>query len=153
MLIGSILVGCGSETSAQNTDSVPVTNSVGKRVAIGTTNYTIELIPGYYIEKQEDPNFEVYYFKPDDTTNTVDEAGIYFGPRPDTSAPSTEYTRKTSPGTFMGNSVTWTEFITATYTQREVYIDNGPEEKIHCWCYSGDPAVLEKLYVMIKTIQ
>jgi hypothetical protein len=53
----------------------------------------------------------------------------------------------------MGNAVTWTEYTTVKYTQREVFIDQGPETKIHCWCYSHDPAVLEKLWEMVKTIK
>lgn len=145
--------GCSSSASSKdNADSVPASTS-GKRVSIGETNHTIEILPGYYIEKQNATDFEVYYFRAEDSTKTDDEAGIYFGAHPDTSAPSTDYTKNTFTGTFMGNSVTWTEYTTATYTQREVFIDNGPMDKIHCWCYSKDPAMLEKLYSMIKTIQ
>ncbi len=148
-----LITRCGpTEEVPENSDSkIPKTSYA--RVAIGTSGHSIELITGFMIEKQESASFEVYYFKPTDTTKTETEAGIYFGPRPDTSAPSTEYTKKIIPGTFMGNSVNWTEYVTSKYTQREVFVDATPDKKIHCWCYSNDPAVLEKLWEMVKTIK
>ena len=148
------LISC-TETpkSEENKDQVEVKNTIGPRVDIGESGHTIQLLPGYIIEKQNSETFEVYYFKPADSTLSENEAGIYFGPRPDTSAPSIEYTKKVFPGTFMGNTVTWTEYTTEKYTQREVFIDQGPEQKIHCWCYSHDPLLLNKLWEMVKTVQ
>lgn len=152
--IGSLLLfaSCdqpgNTDNVVQHSESVKATPS-----AIGGTGLTIDLIEGYAIDSQIDSLFKVYYFKPIDPTEGENEAGIYIGLHPDTSAPGISYEKKTIDGTFMGNSVKWTEFTTAKYTQREVFIDRGPEEKIHSWCYSYDPAVLEKLYSMIRTIR
>jgi hypothetical protein len=143
---------CGEQPLS---DSEKDTNSNfhGTPTAIGGTGLTIDLVEGYAIDSQIDSVFKVYYFKPTAQDAAEDEAGIYFGPRPDTSAPNTEYTKKLFDGQFMGNAVKWTEYVTATYTQREVFVDRGPEEKIHCWCYSHDPVTLEKLFWMVKTIK
>jgi hypothetical protein len=138
---------------ADSKEDVKMNKSVGARVPFGESGHTIQLLPDYTIEKQSSETFEVYYFKPADSTLSENEAGIYFGPRPDTSAPSVDYTKKQFPGTFMGNTVTWTEYTTDKYTQREVFIDQGPEQKIHCWCYSHDPIMLNKLWEMVKTVQ
>lgn len=147
-----LLANCG-EPPVANDNSQDQPTTVGTKVPIGTTGHTIQLIEGYKIENQVGGSFDVYYFKPIDTAMGESEAGIYFGPRPDTAAPSIEYTKKLFLGTFMGNTVHWTEYSTVKYTQREVFVDLGPESKIHCWCYSHDPSVLEKLHEMIKTIR
>lgn len=144
---------CGSENNPTVQDSTqgatPLTSTPTK---IGSTGLTINLVQGYAIDSQIDSGFKVYYFKPTAIDAKEDEAGIYFGPRPDTSAPRTEYSKKTFQGEFMGNITTWTEYTTEKYTQREVFIDRGPDDKIHCWCYSHDPASLEKLFNMIRSI-
>jgi len=142
---------CGSPTTINEPVTTPQTQ--GETTPIGTTGHSIVLLDGYKIENQAGGSFDVYYFKPIDTAMGESEAGIYFGPRPDTAAPAIEYSKKTYPGTFMGNAVTWTEYTTVKYTQREVFVDRGTEAKIHCWCYSHDPVVLEKLWGMVKTIK
>jgi hypothetical protein len=155
VIVAGVVLGCScSSPTTPNSEPVTATPKVqGGETAIGTTGYSIVLLDGYKIENQVGGSFDVYYFKPIDTTLGESEAGIYFGPRPDTAAPSIDYTKKLFPGTFMGNAVTWTEYTTVKYTQREVFIDQGPDKKIHCWCYSQDPAVLENLWEMVKTIK
>jgi hypothetical protein len=116
-------------------------------------NYTIKLPEGYKIDPQPGADNSVYYFTPIDTAVKRGEAGIYFGARPDDSAPSTEYSKSESPGVFLGQSVTWIEYTTDAYTQRETFLEAGPEQKIHCWCYADNPKDLELLFAMIKTIR
>lgn len=150
-----LFIGCGEQGSKPAEDSVnsQTTSFAGIPTPISNTGLTIDLIEGYVIDSQIDSNFRVYYFKPVNPTGAEDEAGIYFGANPDTSAPMIEYSKRIFDGEFMGNAVQWTEYTTATYTQREVFIDRGPDDKIHCWCYSHDPVTLEKLFWMIRTIR
>jgi predicted small lipoprotein YifL len=115
-------------------------------------NYTIKLPEGYKIDPQPGADNNVYYFTPIDTTIKRGEAGIYFGARPDDSAPSTEFTKNEMPGIFLGQSVTWVEYTTDAYTQRETFLQTGPEMRIHCWCYSDNPKDLEMLFEMVKSI-
>lgn len=153
--IAVFIFGCGEQTN-----NTPANDTVqqsmkftGLPTPISNTGLTIDLIEGYAIDSQIDSNFKVYYFKPESPNAAEDEAGIYIGLHPDTSSPSIGYDKKIFDGVFMSNSVKWTEFTTEKYTQREVFVDRGPEEKIHSWCYSHDPATLEKLFSMIKTIR
>jgi hypothetical protein len=151
LLLFVFMSGCGNEPVSEDAPAVSQTKSV--TTPIGHTGLSIDLIEGYAIDSQIDSAFRVYYFKPIAPDAGEDEAGIYFGAHPDTSAPSIDYSKRVYDGQFMGNAVKWTEYITAAYTQREVFIDRGPEDKIHCWCYSDDPLVLEKLYGMIRSIR
>lgn len=150
-----LFIGCGEQVNKPEEDSVnrPATSFSGIPTPISNTGLTIDLIEGYAIDSQIDSNFRVYYFKPVSPDAAEDEAGIYFGANPDTSAPIIEFSKRIFDGEFMGNAVKWTEYTTAKYTQREVFIDRGPEDKIHCWCYSHDPATLEKLFWMVRTIR
>jgi hypothetical protein len=116
-------------------------------------SYVIKLPEGYKIDPQPGADNKVFYFTPIDTTVKRGEAGIYFGARPDDSSPSTGFSKKEFPGIFLGQSVTWIEYTTDSYTQRETFIEIGPEKKIHCWCYSNNTADLEVLFEMIKTIR
>lgn len=116
------------------------------------SNYTIKLPEGYKIDPQPGADNSVYYFTPKDTTVKRGEAGIYFGARPDDSAPSTEYTKNEMPGIFLGQAVTWVEYTTDAYTQRETFLQTGTEMRIHCWCYSDNPKDLEMLFEMVKSI-
>lgn len=151
LLLIVFTTGCGSEPVSEDPTRVPPTKSV--TTPIGNTGLTIDLIEGYAIDSQIDSAFRVYYFKPTSPDAGEDEAGIYFGANPDTSAPSIDYSKRIYAGEFMGNAVQWTEYITEKYTQREVFVDRGLNDKIHCWCYSDDPAVLERLYGMVRTIK
>lgn len=120
------------------------------RSSIGNTGYTIQLLPGYTIEK--DPGFEAYYFKPVEATLSESEAGFYLGPKPDTAAPMIEYSKRTFTDAFLQDTAIWTEYTTSKYIQREVFIDLGTDQKIHCWCYSRDASEIDKLWAMVKTI-
>lgn len=144
---------CGHETADNTNHDFETQTTKVTPTRIGGTGLTIDLIEGYAIDSQIDSAFKVYYFKPVSPTANEDEAGIYFGSHPDTSAPSVDYNKRIFDGEFMGNTVKWTEYTTAKYTQREVFIDRGPNDKIHSWCYSHDPATLDKLFWMIKTIR
>lgn len=143
------LTACGEDKNAQQQDTVPATIPVVE----GPVPFSINLLPGYKIEKQDGPDFTVYYFQSTDTSQSFNEGGIYFGGAPDTSSPRTQaYTKREFRDVFMGDTADWREFTTDTYVQREVYIEKSPTEKIHSWCYSNDPAMLEKLYGMIQSI-
>ena len=149
------LVACGGQNDKQDPvdQGQPAINYHGTPTPIGSSGFTIDLMEGYAIDSQIDSLFTVYYFKPTDSLAPEDEAGIYFGTHPDTSAPTIDYSKKLIDGNFMGNSVKWVEYTTGTYTQREVFVDRGPNDKIHCWCYSHDPVSLEELFWMIRTIR
>jgi hypothetical protein len=151
LLLLVLNAGCGSESVPDNSPTGPQMKSV--TTPIGNTGLTIDLIEGYAIDSQIDSAFRVYYFKPVSPDAGEDEAGIYFGANPDTSAPSIEYSKRVYEGEFMGNAVKWTEYTTEKYTQREVFVDRGVNDKVHCWCYSNNAAVLEKLYGMVRTIK
>jgi hypothetical protein len=56
------------------------------------------------------------------------------------------------PGIFLGQAVTWVEYTTDAYTQRETFLQTGTEMRIHCWCYSDNPKDLEMLFEMVKSI-
>jgi hypothetical protein len=144
-----VVASCGSEEEKPKKDtsaSVPPVND--------PLPFEINLLPGYKVNKQQGEDFIVYYFQAEDTSMSDHEGGIYFGSAPDTSAPRTqEYTRREFRDLFMGDSTNWREYTTATYVQREVYLDLGPQEKIHAWCYSDDPAKLDQLYKMIQSIK
>lgn len=150
---------CNSATPTQTSQTKEKTESstvrtveyAGKDTAFHA-NYTIKLPVGYKIDPQPGADNNVYYFTPIDTTVKRGEAGIYFGARPDDSAPSTGYTKNEMPGIFLGQSVTWVEYTTDAYTQRETFLQTGPEMRIHCWCYSDNPKDLEMLFEMVKSI-
>lgn len=144
-----MLASCGEGNTPQQQDTA--------RVVIPVTEepvpFSVDLLPGYKIEKQDGPDFTVYYFQSTDTSQSFNEGGIYFGGAPDTSSPRTQaYTKREFRDVFMGDTADWREFTTDTYVQREVYLEKSPTEKIHSWCYSNDPAMLEKLYEMIQSI-
>lgn len=144
-----VLTACGNEEDKRNVDT-----TAALPASDDSLPFIIELLPGYKVEKQQGADFIVYYFMAEDTSQSDNEGGIYFGSAPDTSAPrAQEYIRREFRDLFMGDSANWREYTTATYVQREVYLDLGPQEKIHAWCYSNDSAKLEKLYRMIKSIR
>jgi hypothetical protein len=151
---------CNSATPTQTSQTKEKTESstlrtveyAGKDTAFHA-NYTIKLPLGYKIDPQPGADNNVYYFTPIDTTVKRGEAGIYFGARPDDSSPSTEYSKSETQGVFLGQSVTWIEYTTNTYTQRETFLETGPDQKIHCWCYADNPQDLDLLFAMIKTIR
>lgn len=143
-------VSCGEDSNVGSQDSTPVVNPVTQ----DKPPFEIQLLPGYKIEKQQGSDFVVYYFQAEDTSQSDNEGGIYFGNAPDTSSPRAQaYTKREFRDAFMGDTANWREFTTATYVQREVYLDLGPQEKIHSWCYSNDSLKLEQLYTMIKSIK
>lgn len=145
-----LLISCGNDGDEKTTDSVAVINPIVEE----PIPFSIDLLPGYKIEKQDGPDFTVYYFQSTDTSQSFNEGGIYFGGAPDTSSPQSQgYTKREFRDVFMGDSADWREFTTDTYVQREVYVEKSPTEKIHSWCYSNDPAMLEKLYGMIQSIK
>lgn len=144
------LTSCVDSNDANSQGSTGLV-TIPERVEIGNTGYSIKLIDGYYIEP--DTLFDAYYFKPVISGDGESEAGFYLGPRPDTGAPLIEYTRKTARDTFMNDSVTWIEYTTANYTQREVFIDKSADKKIHIWCYSRNAADVERLYQMVRSIR
>ena len=124
---------------------------VPERISIGNTGYSIVLPEGYYMER--DTNFGTYYFKPVTPNENESEAGLYIGSNPDTSAPLQEYTRTTYKDVFLGDTATWTQYVTAKFTQREVFLEKSPEHKIHVFLYTRNPDDLEKLEEMIRSIQ
>jgi hypothetical protein len=145
-----LFASCGSDADHQQQD----TTALATPAAPETPPFSIDLLPGYKIEKQVGPDFTVYYFQPTDTSQSFNEGGIYFGAAPDTSSPRTQsYTKREFRDVFMGDTAEWREFTTDTYVQREVYVEKNPNEKIHSWCYSNDPAMMEKLYAMIQSIR
>lgn len=146
----SFLISCGEDSNEHAADTVPVAaNPVTQ-----DPPFTIDLLPGYKIAKQTGPDFVVYYFQATDTSQSDNEGGIYFGSHPDTASPRTQaFTKREFRDVFMGDTADWREFTTATYVQREVYVETGPNEKVHSWCYSNDSLMLEKLYAMIKSIR
>jgi hypothetical protein len=145
----TITVSCGTEEDKTKKDT-----TVALPPADDSLPFIINLLPGYKVEKQQGADFIVYYFQAEDTSMSEHEGGIYFGAAPDTSAPRIqEYTRREFRDLFMGDTANWREYTTATYMQREVYLDLGPQEKIHSWCYSNDSLKLEQLYDMIKSIK
>lgn len=154
------LISCGNNQSAPTNYTQEKTESnttkavdyIGKDTVFHAS-YTIKLPEGYKIDPQPGADNNVYYFTPIDTTVKRGEAGIYFGARPDDSAPSTEYSKSETQGVFLGQTVTWIEYTTDAYTQRETFLETGPDQKIHCWCYSDNSQDLELLFAMIKTIK
>lgn len=143
-------VSCGDESNANTQDS-----TAGEiPVAQDKPPFDIQLLPGYKIEKQQGSDFVVYYFQAEDTSQSDNEGGIYFGGAPDTSSPRAQaFTKREFRDVFMGDTANWREFTTATYVQREVYLELSPIEKIHAWCYANDSLKLEQLYTMIKSIR
>jgi hypothetical protein len=151
LVLSSAITSCGSE---ENKKPLDTTSTVTPPVADEPPPFEIQLLPGYKIEKQQGADFVVYYFQAIETSQSDSEGGIYFGSAPDTSAPRTQaYTKRDFRDVFMGDSANWREYTTATYVQREVYLELSPSEKIHSWCYSNDPATLERLFGMIKSIR
>lgn len=150
VLLAMIILLCAScdPPAPANTNTTPKTDS---RTAIGVTGYTIDLLPGYLIEP--DTIFKAYYFKPSQSNPNESEAGMYIGPKPDTASPMIEFVKRQYRDVFMGDSVTWTEYATAKYIQREAFVEKTPMEKIHVWCYSRDGSDLARLYDMVKTIR
>lgn len=142
-------IACGSEEDKTKNDTTAVQPPVDDPLP-----FIIDLLPGYKVNKQQGADFMVYYFQAEDTSMSEHEGGIYFGSAPDTSAPrAQEYTRREFRDLFMTDTANWREYTTATYVQREVYLELGPQEKIHAWCYSNDSLKLEQLYGMIKSIK
>ncbi|GAB4134729.1 MAG: hypothetical protein Fur0041_08280 [Bacteroidia bacterium] len=148
---------CGNqETDKSGTTPIQSGNAAvapKQRIPIDTSGYSIELEDGLLINDESQPGFNVYYFTPQDTTKIKGEAGIYFGPNPDMSAPSKEHTKRTFIDMFMDKPAEWTEYSTSTYTQRETFLQEDNGNKIHCWCYSNNSQTLEMLFKMIKTIR
>lgn len=154
-----LLCACGSTPIAPTSYTKEKTESNSTKTieysgkdTVFYADYTIKLPDGYKVDPQPGADNNVYYFTPIDTTVKLGEAGIYFGTRPDDSAPSTGYTKNEMPGIFLGQSVTWVEYTTDAYTQRETFLQTGPEMRIHCWCYSDNPKDLEMLFEMVKSI-
>jgi hypothetical protein len=144
-----VVLSCGEpQTQNQTTNTTP---HIPERIDIGATGYTIQLLDGYII--QHDSVHGSFHFMPVNRDGKESEAGMYIGPRPDTTAPIMEYTKVTYPDVFLDDSVTWIEYNTANYRQREVFVEKTAQEKIHVWCYSRDPAQVEKLYTMVKSIR
>ena len=102
---------------------------------------------------EHDTVFGTYYFKPTVPNENESEAGFYLGPNPDTSSPIQEHTKRTYTDWFLGDTATWTEYVTAKFTQREVFLEKSPEQKMHVFFYTRNPDDLRKLEEMIKTIQ
>lgn len=141
---------CGESNQSEDQDTATATQN---QVADIPPPFTIDLLPGYEIVQEVTMVGRAYYFKSDYPENPSDEAGIFFGALPDTTSPKVEYTKREYRDLFMGDSANWREFKAAGFIHREVYIDRGPEDKIHSWCYSTNPETLEKLCAMIKTIR
>jgi hypothetical protein len=149
-----ILNSCSTPPSnSQEKTSIQTPAVSAKRVPIDTSGFSIELPSSMKIGSQQGPDFMVYYFTPIDTSIQKGEAGIYFGPKPDVHPPTTEYSQTEILAPFLGQTEKWTQYVTSKYTQREVFIENGEGQKIHAWCYSDNPAELENLFTMMKSIQ
>lgn len=151
-LIAFVLTAAVLWISCTDTPSTSSLNQqTDNRESIGNTGYSIQLLPGYTIEP--DTVFDAWYFKPTTPDPNESEAGFYVGPHPDTAAPPIAFTKSEIHDVFLGDSVTWIEYKTEKYTQRETFIDLAPDKKIHTWCYSRDPSGIEPLFTMIKSIK
>lgn len=123
------------------------------RSSIGTSGYSIGLPSTHHIQTQQNRNFEmVYYVTPLDTNLHPGEAGMYFGKSPDVQPPSSEYTIREFDTLFLGEKRKWVEYKTEKYIQRETFMPVGDDQYAHFWCYSNDPAELERLFGMMLTL-
>jgi hypothetical protein len=162
LAIAGLLFSCGGEEKkpaanvAANAASV---NHTAGRVPVGSSGLSVNLPPTHRIQEQQGTDFLVYYFAPVDSISNQGEGGIYLGLNPDVSPPSIEYTvRQFNDSLFgkdslNGKAVTWTEYTTAKYTQRETFIDDGTTRKIHVWCYANNQPELEQLFHLVKSIR
>lgn len=141
---------CGDSNADESKDSA---QNVQTTVEIPPPPFSVNLAPGYDIVPEMTMVGVNYYFQTNDPVHTNDAGGIYIGAFPDTSSPPTDYSKREYLDVFMGDSAVWREFITRTYTHREVFVNNGESEKIHSWCYAHDSASLEQLTAMIKSIR
>jgi hypothetical protein len=159
------LVSCGdpagstvSDTASHETGTNPAKrkpqNVSITRTQVGSSGFFIDLPSSHRIETHQNAGFTVvYYITPFDTAINSGEAGMYFGPNPDVKPPSIDYTENMIDTVFLGKRQKWVEYVTAKYTQRETFIDQGNDQYIHCWCYSNDIDELNRLFMMMLSLQ
>jgi hypothetical protein len=104
------------------------------------------------MEKQQGPDFTVFYITSIDTMVNKGAAGIYFGPAPDENGPQSAVSQKESKGMTLGKNSKSVEYTTPTYTWIETIVDESDSTKIQIWHFAYNNAELLKLGEMINTI-
>jgi hypothetical protein len=155
-----LLLSCSEPVSnPEKKDSTASISTEKKTLAdaqtiLGNTGLSVQLRSDYLVETQTDSSdsYSVFYLKAIDSTHFKGEAGIYIGNRPNERPPSREYTQSELPGIILGQAVTWIEYKTEKYTQRETFTEIAPGQFLHAWCYANNTKELEGLFEMIGTL-
>lgn len=150
-----LLAACGHK---DNTTNDPYKKDLTKR-KLDNSNYAISLPKAYDIKLSREIDFDVYYFRPHDTTDkTSFRGGIYFGNAPGMfRADSAKCKVDTIHGEILGDVKTWTLYSCEKLYYVQIITNSKSSgnwnERTHVFGKAVTRSDLHKLMVVFSTIR